>query len=74
VPLGLSPLRSGLLAQEVDAVLPLLHSAGAKMSQLEEVISSQLEEEGHALAEVVAEHVLLCFRSQDPQGSLEPVA
>jgi hypothetical protein len=55
-------------------VLPLLHSAGAKMSQLEEVISSRLEEEGHALAEVVAEHVLLCFRSQDPQGSLEPVA
>jgi hypothetical protein len=26
------------------------------------------------MAEAVAEHVLLCFSSQDPQVSLEPVA
>jgi hypothetical protein len=32
VPLGFSPLHFGLLAQEVDDVLPLLNSAGAKMS------------------------------------------
>jgi hypothetical protein len=44
------------------------------MSQLEEVIGGRLEEEGHALAEVVAEHVMMCFRSRDPQVSLEPVA
>jgi hypothetical protein len=44
------------------------------MSQLEEVISGRLEEEGHALAEAVAEHVLLCFYSRHPQVSLEPVA
>jgi hypothetical protein len=25
------------------------------------------------LAEAVAEHMLMCFRSQDPQVSLEPV-
>jgi hypothetical protein len=33
-----------------------------------------LEVESRALAEVVAEHVLTCFWSQDPQLSLEPVA
>jgi hypothetical protein len=38
VPLGFSPLHSGLPAQEVDAVLLVLDSAGAKMSQLEEVV------------------------------------
>jgi hypothetical protein len=42
-------------------MLPLLDSTGAKMSQLEEVIGSQPEEEGHVLAEAVAEHVLMCF-------------
>jgi hypothetical protein len=47
-------------------VLPLLDTAGAKLSQVEEVIGGQLEEESHALAEAVAEHVLMCFRSQDP--------
>jgi hypothetical protein len=73
VPLGFSPLCSGLLAQEVDVVLPLLDSAGAKMSQLEEVVGGRLEE-GRALVEAIAEHVLLCFRSRDPQVSLELVA
>jgi hypothetical protein len=42
VPLGFSPHCSGLLAQEVDVVLPLLDSIGAKMSELEEFISGQL--------------------------------
>jgi hypothetical protein len=54
-------------------MLPLLDSTGAKMSQLEEVIGGQLEEEGHVLAEAVMEHVLMCFQSWDPQVSLEPV-
>jgi hypothetical protein len=44
------------------------------MSQLEEVISGRLEEEGHALVEAVAEHVLLCFYNRHSQVSLEPVA
>jgi hypothetical protein len=65
VPLGYSPLYSGLPTQEVDVVLPLLDLAGAKMPQLEEVISGWLEEEGWALARAVAEHVLLCFHSRD---------
>jgi hypothetical protein len=43
------------------------------MLELEDVITNRLEAEGHILAEVVAEHVLLCLRSQDPQVSLEPV-
>jgi hypothetical protein len=55
-------------------MLPLLDSAGAKMSQLEEVVGGRLEEEGRALAEAVVEHMLLCFRSRDPHVSLEPVA
>jgi hypothetical protein len=67
VPLGFSPLHSGLPTQEIGTVLPLLDSAGAKMSQLEEVIGGRLEEEGFALAEAVTEHVLLCFRNQDPR-------
>jgi hypothetical protein len=66
MPLGFSLLRSRLLVQEVDAMLPLLESARAKMSPLEEVVGGRLEEEGRALAEVVAEYVLLCFHSQDP--------
>jgi hypothetical protein len=44
------------------------------MSQLEEVIGGRLEEEGCALAEAVAEHVLLCFRSRDPQVAQSPDA
>jgi hypothetical protein len=31
------------------------------MSQLEEVVSSQLEVEGQVLAQAVVEHVLMCF-------------
>jgi hypothetical protein len=59
VPLVFSPLHSRLPTQEV---------------RLEEVVGGRLEEESQALAEAVAEHVLLCFRSQDSQVSLEPVA
>jgi hypothetical protein len=47
-------------------VLSLLDSARAKMSQLEEVVSSQLEEEGRVLTEAMVEHILMCFQSQDP--------
>jgi hypothetical protein len=47
-------------------VLPLLDSAGANILKLEEVIDGQLEADSHTLAKAVAEHVLTCFRSQDP--------
>jgi hypothetical protein len=43
------------------------------MSELEDVVGSRLEVEGHIQAEAVVEHVLMCFCSQDPQVSLEPV-
>jgi hypothetical protein len=43
------------------------------MSELEGVVTGRLEAEGHILTEVVAEHMLLCFHSQDPQVSLEPM-
>jgi hypothetical protein len=36
VPFGFSPLRSGVLAQEVSAELSLLDSAGVKISELED--------------------------------------
>jgi hypothetical protein len=36
-------------------------------------VGSHLEEEGHALAQAVANHMLMCFRSRDPSISLEPV-
>jgi hypothetical protein len=58
---------------EAGIVLPLLDSAGRKISQLEEAVGSHLEEEGRALAQAVANHVLICFRSRDPTVSLEPV-
>jgi hypothetical protein len=61
------------VAPEANVVLPLLDSAGRKISQLEEAIGNHLEEEGHALAQVVANHVLMCFRSRDPSISLEPI-
>jgi hypothetical protein len=54
------------VAPEAGVVLPLLDSVGRKISQLEEAISSRLEEEGHTLAQVVADHMLMCFRSCDP--------
>jgi hypothetical protein len=73
VPFGFSPLWSGVPVKEVNAELPLLDSAGIKMSELEDVIDSILEVEGRILAEVVAEHMLMYFHSQDPQVSLEPV-
>jgi hypothetical protein len=63
VPFGFSPLRSRVPMQEVSAELLLLNSTGAKMSELKDVVASQLEAEGHILAEAVVEHVLLCFRS-----------
>jgi hypothetical protein len=37
-----------------------------------EAIGSRLDEEGHALAQAVADHVLMCFRGRDPSISLEP--
>jgi hypothetical protein len=58
------PLRSRVPTQEVSS--PLLDSAGVKMSELEDIIASRLEVEGCILAEAVAEHVLMCFCSQDP--------
>jgi hypothetical protein len=73
VPLGFSPLRSRLLAQEVGVILPLLDSVGAMMSKLEEVFGGRLKAEGHILAEAVVEHMLMCLWSRDPQVSLEPV-
>jgi hypothetical protein len=60
------PLRSRVPTQEVSSELPLLDSAGVKMSELEDIIASRLEVEGCILAEAVAEHVLMCFCSQDP--------
>jgi hypothetical protein len=54
-------------------MLLLLDIAGGKMPKLEEAIGEQLESEGRALAEMVAEHVLTCFRGRDPQVSLESV-
>jgi hypothetical protein len=67
-----SPIRGGDAAPEAGVLLSLLDSAGRKISQLEEVIGSRLEEEGCTLAQAVADHVLMCFRSRDPSISLEP--
>jgi hypothetical protein len=66
VPFGFSPLRAGDPVQGASIDLSMLDSTWAKMLKLEEVISGQLEAEGRALAEVVVEHVLICFRSRDP--------
>jgi hypothetical protein len=43
------------------------------MLMLEEVIGEQLESEGRILAEKVVKHVLTCFRSRDPNITLELV-
>jgi hypothetical protein len=68
-----SPVRTGGAAPEGGAAVPLLDSAAVKISQLEDAVGSHNEEEGRALAQAVAEHVLMCFRSRDPAISLEPV-
>jgi hypothetical protein len=60
------------VAPKAGVVLPLLDSIGRKISQLEEAVGSHLEEEGRALAQAVADHVLMCFWSHDPSISLEP--
>jgi hypothetical protein len=70
---GFSPIRTGGAASEGGVTIPLLDSAVAKISQLEDAVGSRIEEEGRALAQAVAEHVLMCFRSRDPAISLEPV-
>jgi hypothetical protein len=70
---GFSPVRTGGAAPEGGVAVPLLDSAGVKISQLEDAVGSRIEEEGRALAQAVAEHVLMCFRSRDPAISLEPV-
>jgi hypothetical protein len=61
---GFSPIQGGNAALEAGVVLPLLDLAGRKISQLKE---------GCALAQAVADHVLMCFWSHDPSISLEPV-
>jgi hypothetical protein len=68
---GFSPIRGGDTSLEAGVVL-LLDSVGGKISQREEAVRNRLEEEGRALAQVVADHVLMCFRSRDPTISLEP--
>jgi hypothetical protein len=70
---GFSPVRTADATPEGGAMVPLLDSPGTKISQLEDAVSSHIEEEGHALAQAVAEHVLLCFRSRNPNISLELV-
>jgi hypothetical protein len=69
---GFSPVRTDGAAPEGGVAVPLLDSAGAKISQLEDAVGSRIEE-GRALAQAVAEHVLMCFCSRDPDISLEPV-
>jgi hypothetical protein len=46
---------------------------GRKISQPNEAVDSRVEEEDRALAQVVADHVLMCFQSRDPSISLKPV-
>jgi hypothetical protein len=70
---GFSPVRTDGAAPEGGVAVPLLDSAVAKISQLEDAVGIRIEEEGRALAQAVAEHVLMCFRSHDPANSLEPV-
>jgi hypothetical protein len=60
------------MAPEAGVVLPLLDSAGRKISQLEKAVGSRLDEEGRALAQVVTDHMMMCFRNRDPSISLEP--
>jgi hypothetical protein len=47
-------------------VLPLLDVAGAKILKLEEAVGEHLESEGRALAEMVAEHVLMLLEPGPP--------
>jgi hypothetical protein len=68
-----SPVQTSGAAPEDGIAVPLLDSTAAKISHLEDAVSSLIEEEGRALAQAVAEHVLMCFRSHDPAISLEPV-
>jgi hypothetical protein len=70
---GFSPVWTGGAAPEDGVAVPLLDSAAAKISHLEDAVGSHIEEEGRALAQAVAEHVLMCFRNRDPAISLEPV-
>jgi hypothetical protein len=70
---GFSPVRTDGAAAEGGVAVPLLDSTAAKISQLEDAVGSHIEEEDRALAQAVAEHVLMCFRSRDPAISLEPV-
>jgi predicted type IV restriction endonuclease len=47
---GFNPIRGGDAAPKASIVLPLLDSAGRKISQLEEVVDSLLKEEGRVVA------------------------
>jgi hypothetical protein len=69
---GFSPVRTGGTAPEGGAAVLLLDSATAKISHLEDAVGSRIEEEGRALAQAVAEHMLMCFRSRNPAISLSP--
>jgi hypothetical protein len=72
-PLDFNPIRTGHSTPEVGIMLSLLDSAGTKISQPEEVVGSRLEQEVRVLAQVVAEHLMMCFQSRDPHLTLEPM-
>ena len=73
VPFGLSPIQVAEAPASIADALPVLSSALDRLRRLEPVLAGQLEVEGRELIRMVAEHILTCLRSHDPDISLAPV-
>jgi hypothetical protein len=71
--LGLSPIPVAEAPSTLDAALLALDSTSEQLRQMEDSLLDRLESEGRAVARMMAEHVLTCFRSHDPDAPLTPV-
>jgi biotin synthase-related radical SAM superfamily protein len=62
----LNPVRSDTTAETVNEILPELTDAIKKLRVVLDVVVEELEVNSNQLAHVIAEHVLMCYRSRDP--------
>jgi hypothetical protein len=62
----LNPVWSDTTAETVNEILPELTDAIKKLRVVLDVVVEELEVNSNQLAHVIAEHVLMCYRSRDP--------
>ena len=73
MPLGVSPIPVSEPPTSIFDALPVLDSTADRLRRLDQILGARLEAEGGRLYRAVIEYILTCFRSHDPDISLELV-